>query len=78
MIVLFTDESLLWNRSSIFSSLSKVKKPLLPVTFSFWGECKCQGQMQMISFLRGLWLPPLLLGGTVLIAVTGNDYAEYI
>lgn len=41
IIVLFTDEPLFEQRFN-FSALSKVRKPLLPIIASFWGNANAK------------------------------------
>lgn len=73
--VLLTDKSPPLSRSSVFSLLSKVRDPLLPVFVSFWGNADANRKW-CDSFSPGWWLPLLLPGGARL-AVSSTSWAAH-
>ena len=50
-----------------------VRKPLLPIVFSFWGM-----QVQMISYFHGLWLLLFFQGGVMLAVLVGSEDVESV
>lgn len=77
IIALFTDESLLLNRSSILA-LSQRSGTLCPPLSSPSGGLQMQ-RANVSDFLSpGFWPLPLLPGGAMLAAVTGTYYVAHI